>query len=108
MKHRCNFLPIALRDSAYLDIHILMMQYTRACYLPSGNINTLNRKILLMQISTMLHLSFAHDARLGLILRSNLIFISFWRCFVFLSRYKRLKIDQNTPSNKQIYTCKLN
>lgn len=49
MKHRCNFLPITLRDSAYLDIHILMMQYTRACYLPSGNINTLNRKILLMQ-----------------------------------------------------------
>lgn len=49
MKHHCNFLSIALRDSAYLDIHILMMQYTRACYLPSGNINTLNRKILLMQ-----------------------------------------------------------
>lgn len=49
MKHRCNFLPIALRESAYLDIHILMMQYTRACYLPSRNINTLNRKILLTQ-----------------------------------------------------------
>lgn len=54
----------------------------------------------------MLHLSFAHDVRLDLILLSNLIFISFWRCFVFLSRYKRPKIDQNTPSNKQIYTCK--
>lgn len=49
MKHRCNFLPIALRDSAYLDIHILMMQYTRSCYLPRRKINTLNRKILLMQ-----------------------------------------------------------
>lgn len=49
MKHRCNFLPIALRDSAYLDIHILMMQYTRSYCLPRGKINTLNRKILLMQ-----------------------------------------------------------